>query len=109
MIERCRDAFPVRLMCRCLKVSSSGYFTLSMSYQVERLTPEGPITMTEIFYCLLEPCDERNLGVRLTKGGERTKQVLESEPTGTIEVSAQAVQRSNVVKNIDRVDEPHAF
>ena len=26
MIERCRDAFPVRLMCRCLKVSSSGYY-----------------------------------------------------------------------------------
>ncbi|ALP53652.1 transposase [Candidatus Tenderia electrophaga] len=26
MIERCRDAFPIRLMCRCLKVSSSGYY-----------------------------------------------------------------------------------
>ena len=26
MIERCRDAFPVRLMCSCLKVSSSGYY-----------------------------------------------------------------------------------
>lgn len=26
MIERCRDAFPVRLMCRCLHVSSSGYY-----------------------------------------------------------------------------------
>ena len=26
MIERCRDAFPVRLMCRCLKVSPSGYY-----------------------------------------------------------------------------------
>jgi putative transposase len=26
MIERCRDAFPVRLMCRCLKVSASGYY-----------------------------------------------------------------------------------
>ena len=25
MIERCREAFPVRLMCRCLKVSPSGY------------------------------------------------------------------------------------
>lgn len=25
MIERCRDAFPVRLMCRCLRVSASGY------------------------------------------------------------------------------------
>lgn len=25
MIERCREAFPVELMCRCLKVSSSGY------------------------------------------------------------------------------------
>lgn len=25
MIERCRDGFPVRLMCRCLKVSVSGY------------------------------------------------------------------------------------
>lgn len=25
MIERCRDEFPIRLMCRCLKVSASGY------------------------------------------------------------------------------------
>lgn len=26
MIERCRDAFPIRMMCRCLKVSPSGYY-----------------------------------------------------------------------------------
>lgn len=26
MIERCRDAFPIRLMCRCLNVSPSGYY-----------------------------------------------------------------------------------
>lgn len=26
MIERCRDAYPVRMMCRCLKVSPSGYY-----------------------------------------------------------------------------------
>lgn len=26
MIERCRDAFPVRMMCRLLKVSASGYY-----------------------------------------------------------------------------------
>ncbi len=26
MMERCRDAFPVRLMCRCLRVSPSGYY-----------------------------------------------------------------------------------
>ncbi len=26
MIERCRDAFPVNMMCRCLKVSPSGYY-----------------------------------------------------------------------------------
>jgi putative transposase len=26
MIERCREAFPTRLMCRCLKVSPSGYY-----------------------------------------------------------------------------------
>ena len=26
MIERCCEAFPVRLMCRCLKVSPSGYY-----------------------------------------------------------------------------------
>lgn len=26
MLERCREAFPVRLMCRCLKVSPSGYY-----------------------------------------------------------------------------------
>ena len=25
MIERCRKAFPITMMCRCLKVSSSGY------------------------------------------------------------------------------------
>jgi putative transposase len=27
MIERCRDAFPVRMMCRSLKVSASGYYS----------------------------------------------------------------------------------
>ena len=26
MVERCRDAFPVRMMCRLLKVSTSGYY-----------------------------------------------------------------------------------
>jgi len=26
MIERCRDAFPIRMMCRLLSVSSSGYY-----------------------------------------------------------------------------------
>ena len=26
MIERCREAFPVRMMCRCLRVSPSGYY-----------------------------------------------------------------------------------
>ena len=26
MIERCRDEFPIRLMCRCLQVSPSGYY-----------------------------------------------------------------------------------
>ena len=26
MIERCREAFPVRLMCRCVRVSPSGYY-----------------------------------------------------------------------------------
>jgi len=26
MIERCREAFPVRMMCRALKVSASGYY-----------------------------------------------------------------------------------
>ncbi|WP_298577000.1 IS3 family transposase [uncultured Luteimonas sp.] len=28
-IERCRDEFPVRLMCRCLRVSASGYYDWS--------------------------------------------------------------------------------
>lgn len=26
MIQRCRAAFPIRLMCRCLRVSASGYY-----------------------------------------------------------------------------------
>jgi putative transposase len=26
VIERCRDEFPIRLMCRCLRVSTSGYY-----------------------------------------------------------------------------------
>lgn len=26
MVERCRDAFPVTMMCRLLKVSTSGYY-----------------------------------------------------------------------------------
>lgn len=29
VIERCREAFPVRLMCRCLRVSASGYYDWS--------------------------------------------------------------------------------
>ncbi|KKY05625.1 transposase, partial [Xanthomonas phaseoli pv. phaseoli] len=29
MIERCRDEFPIRLMCRCLKVAASGYYEWS--------------------------------------------------------------------------------
>jgi Transposase and inactivated derivatives len=29
VIERCRDEFPIRLMCRCLKVSASGYYDWS--------------------------------------------------------------------------------
>ena len=29
MIERCREEFPVRLMCRCLRVSTSGYYAWS--------------------------------------------------------------------------------
>lgn len=29
MIQRCRDEFPIRLMCRCLKVSASGYYEWS--------------------------------------------------------------------------------
>ena len=26
MIQRCRNEYPVQLMCRCLKVSASGYY-----------------------------------------------------------------------------------
>lgn len=26
VIQRCRNEYPVRLMCRCLKVSASGYY-----------------------------------------------------------------------------------
>ena len=26
IIQRCRDAFPIRMMCRCLRVSPSGYY-----------------------------------------------------------------------------------
>jgi len=29
VIERCREEFPVRLMCRCLRVSASGYYDWS--------------------------------------------------------------------------------
>lgn len=27
MIHRCRETFPIRLMCRCLQVSASGYYS----------------------------------------------------------------------------------
>lgn len=30
MIQRCRHAFPIRLMCRCLQVSPSGYYDWAM-------------------------------------------------------------------------------
>ena len=26
MIQRCRTAFPIQMMCRCSRVSSSGYY-----------------------------------------------------------------------------------
>jgi putative transposase len=26
LIERCRETFPIRLLCRCLRVSASGYY-----------------------------------------------------------------------------------
>lgn len=26
MVEGCRGSFPIRMMCRCLKVSASGYY-----------------------------------------------------------------------------------
>ena len=26
MINRCRDSYPIRMMCRCLQVSTSGYY-----------------------------------------------------------------------------------
>ncbi len=38
MIERCRDEFPIRLMCRCLHVSASGYYEWS-----KRLPSAGQI------------------------------------------------------------------
>lgn len=36
MIERCRDEFPIRLMCRCLKVSASGYYDWSQRFPSAR-------------------------------------------------------------------------
>jgi putative transposase len=27
MIQRCRTAFPIRMMCRCVRVSPSGYYS----------------------------------------------------------------------------------
>ncbi|MGV8675452.1 IS3 family transposase [Pseudomonas aeruginosa] len=36
MIERCRDDFPIRLMCRCLRVSASGYYDWSKRLPSQR-------------------------------------------------------------------------
>lgn len=36
MIKRCRDEFPIRLMCRCLRVSASGYYGWSKRLPSQR-------------------------------------------------------------------------
>ena len=43
MIERCRDEFPIRLMCRCLKVSASGYYAWSQRLPSARQRDNQPL------------------------------------------------------------------
>ena len=52
MIERCRDEFPVRLMCRCLRVSASGYYDwskrLPSARELDNQRPVPPAYLQDI-------------------------------------------------------------
>lgn len=45
MIERCRDEFPIRLMCRRLKVSASDYYEWSKRPASTRQLDNEPLVV----------------------------------------------------------------
>jgi putative transposase len=104
MIERCREAFPVRMMCRCLKVSASGYYgwrerpasrrkqsNVRLLARIRSLHAEsdgvfGSPRMCEELRYLGEPCS-RNRVARLMRDdalrGIPQRRRWRKKPTGT--------------------------
>ena len=104
MIERCREAFPVRLMCRCLRVSTSGYYgwrdrPASLRKQAnERLLARirvlhtqsdgvfGSPRMWEELRYLGEPCSRNRVARLMRRDGLRgipQRRRWRTKPTGT--------------------------
>lgn len=69
-MERCRDEFPIRLMCRCLRVSASGYYDWSKRAPSNRAVENAH---------LLERMRELHEDSRGALGAPRMREDLEAE------------------------------
>ncbi len=104
MMERCRDAFPVRLMCRCLRVSPSGYYgwrdrpasrrkqaNRRLLVRIRNLHAEsdgvfGSPRMWEELRYLGEPCSRNRVARLMRENGLRgipQRRRWRTKPTGT--------------------------